>query len=315
MQNKLLLTLTLMIFVSLVAFNSFVYVVNETQQVVITQFGEFKRDVKDAGFHFKKPIIEKANYFDKRILEWDGKPTQVPTLEKRYLWVNTFARWRIVDPLKYFQTLRSETSALGKLDDIINSSVRNQISKNLLIETVRNSNREMYLKVLIEGERGAELRKVEKGRAQIEKLIFDEASQAVADYGIELVDIKIKRVNYTEQVREKVYERMIEERLRVAAKYRSEGEGEMMRINGDRENDEKTIISQAYKEAQEIMGKADAEAIKIYAQAYSKDPEFYSFQRTLESDQENLAGKSTIILYTDPDYLKYITDVDLVSLD
>lgn len=308
MQNKLLITLAVVIFFVLLVFSSFMYVVPETQQVVITQFGEFKRVVTDAGLHFKKPIVEKANYFEKRVLEWDGKPTQVPTLEKRYIWVDAFARWKIVEPRKYFQTLRTETSAHGKLDDIINSSVRNNISNNALIETVRDSGREMFMKVDVEGERSVELSQVKKGRSEIEKQIFKEASEAVKDFGIELVDIRLKRINYTEQVREKVYERMIEERLRVAAEYRSEGEGEMMRVRGERENDEKSILSDAYRQSEEIKGKADAQAINIYAEAFSKDPEFYSFLKTLESYEKNLGDSSVLILSTDSEYLQYLKD-------
>ena len=310
MQNKLLIFIALVIFFTLLIFSSFMYVLPEWEQAVITQFGEFKRVEKDAGLKFKLPVVETVNRFEKRILEWDGKPTQVPTLEKRYIWVDAFARWKIEDPLKYFQTLRTETSAHGKLDDIINSAVRNQISNNKLIESVRDTNREMLMKVDIQGERGTELGRVSKGRSVIEKQVFDEASVAVKEYGIELVDIRIKRINYTEQVREKVYERMIEERLRVAAKYRSEGEGEMMRVRGERENEEKRILSEAYRDSQQIKGKADAEAIKIYADAYSKDPDFFAFARTLDSYEKNLSKSSVLILSTNSEYLKYLVEFD-----
>jgi len=306
MYNKALIIAVVIVVVVAFGLSLFIYTVSEIEQVVITQFGEYKKVVKDAGLHFKKPIIEKVNYLDKRILEWDGKPTQMPTLDKRYIWVDTFARWRIEDPLKFFRTVQNETSAHGRLDDIINSAVRNQMSNHPLIDAIRSSNRPMLMTVGIEGERAAELQKVEKGRNKITEQILAEAKASALVLGIELVDIRIKRINYVEQVRRSAYERMIVERQRIAAKYRSEGEGEMMEIMGKKEKEEKQILSEAYKAAQEIMGKADAEAIKIYADAYGKDEEFYSFLKTLESYEENLGAASTVILSTDSEYLKYL---------
>lgn len=313
MYNKTLIIAVVIVVVVLFGLSLFIYTVSETEQVVVTQFGEYKRVVKDAGLHFKKPILEKANYLDKRILEWDGKPTQMPTLDKRYIWVDTFARWRIDDPLKFFRTVRNETSAHGRLDDIINSAVRNQISNHSLIEAIRSSNRPMLMTVGIEGEEAGELQNVEKGRNKITEQILAEAKASALVLGIDLVDIRIKRINYVEQVRIAAYERMIVERQRIAAKYRSEGEGKMMEIQGQKEQEEKEIISEAYRQAQEIMGKADAEAIKIYAEAYSKDPEFYSFLKTLESYEKNFEKASTIILSTDSEYLKYLKSPGAVS--
>ncbi|AQQ69982.1 Modulator of FtsH protease HflC [Limihaloglobus sulfuriphilus] len=313
MQNKLLITIAVIIFAAALLAKSFFYVVNEREQAVVTKFGEFKRAATTAGLHFKVPIIEDIRFFDKRILEWDGNPTQVPTLEKRYIWVDAFARWRIEDPLMFYQTLGNETLAHGKLDDVINSAVRNKISNQKLIETVRNTNREMLMKIDIEGERSQELTAVELGRAKLQQRIIEEASTSATKFGIEIVDIRIKRLNYVEQVRTRVYDRMIEERLRVAEKYRSEGEGEMMRIQGERENDEKRILSEAYRTSQEIKGKADAEAINIYADAYSNDPEFYSFLKTLDSYKENLGAKSTVILSTESEYFKYLNPEIMMS--
>lgn len=305
MQKKIII-IGVIVIVALVGIAMCIYTVDEREQVVVTQFGRPKRVVKQAGLHFKKPILEKVNVFEKRILEWDGKPTQVPTFDKRYISVDSFARWRIEDPLKFFRTVRDERSAHSRLDDMINSAVRNQISNHLLIETIRSSNRPMLAVVGIEGERVDELQNVEKGRDRITELILAEARPSTRELGIELVDIRIKRVNYLERVRKAVYERMIVERQRIAAKYRSEGEGEMLEISGTKENEEKKILSKAYKQAQQIMGKADAEAIKIYADAYSKDPEFYSFLKTLESYEQNLKDSSTVILSTDSDYFKYL---------
>jgi modulator of FtsH protease HflC len=311
MQNKPLLIISIVVLVLAVAFNTFLYVVPETEQVVITQFGEYKRVEKDAGLKVKLPFVEKVNYFEKRLLEWDGKPNQLPTLEKRYINIDTFARWRIVDPLLYMKTLLgSEDAAQSRLDDIINSEVRNLISSNYLIETVRDSQRDMTIKVDVEGERDEELQSVDKGRSEIERLILDNAKEATEKFGIELVQVKIKRLNYTEQVQKKVYERMVEERLRVAAEYRSEGEGEMLRISGESENEQKRIMSEAYKESEQIRGESDAKAINIYAKAYSLDPEFYSFTKTMESYKQNLEG-GILMLSTESEYTKYIKNLDI----
>jgi membrane protease subunit HflC len=294
------------ILVILIVLKSMLYTIPETHQVVVTQFGKPIRVEKEPGLHFKKPVIHQLNYFERRLLEWDGRPTQVPTLDKRYIWVDSFARWKIEDPLKFFQTVRNETSAHARLDDIVNSAVRNQISTHLLIEAIRTSNRPMLTMIKIEGEKLAEVPEIEKGRDEITQLILKEAIPSASKYGIELVDIKIKRINYVEEVREAVYERMIVERKRIAAKYRSEGEGEMMEIRGKKEKEEKVILSEAYRKAEETKGKADAEAIKIYAEAYSRDPEFYSFLKTLETYEETLGEKSIIILSTESDYFKYL---------
>ena len=306
MRNKTLIITAIIVMLVLVTASSFLYVIPETEQVVITQFGQAKRVVTQAGLHLKKPILEQVNRFEKRLMEWDGKPTQVPTKDKRYIWVDCFARWRILEPLKFFQRVRNETSAHALLDDIINSEVRNQISNQLLIDAIRTSNRPMSMMLKLEGDQSSEATEVRVGRDEITSRILERAAPAAREYGMELVDIRIKRINYVEQVRRAVYERMIVERKRIAAKYRSEGEGEMMDIQGKKEKEEKQILSEAYRQAQEIKGKADAEAIKIYAEAYSKDPEFYSFLKTLESYEKNLQKSSTVILSTDSDYLKYL---------
>ena len=313
MPNKTPIIIIVIVIAVLAVLSLFIYIVSETEQVVITQFGKYKRVEKEAGLHFKKPIVEKANYFDKRLLEWDGKATQVPTLEKRLIWVDTFARWRIDDPLKFFQTVKDEDTAHSRLDGIIDSAVRNQISNHLLIEAIRSSNRPMLITVGIEGERVDELQNVEKGRDKLTEQILAEATSSAQGLGIKLVDIRIKRINYVEEVRRAAYERMIVERKQIAAKYRSEGEGRMMEIQGQKEQEEKEILSEAYKLTQDIMGKADAQAIKIYAEAYSKDPEFYSFLKTLESYEKNLEKAGIVILSTDSDYFKYLKSPDALS--
>ena len=303
MKPLVALTVALVLVVILTAF---VFTVSETEQVIVTQFGSPKRVITEAGLHFKLPFLEQVNTLEKRVLEWDGNPTQVPTLDKRYIWVDSFARWRITDPLVFFRTVAIESSAQGRLDDIINGAVRNRISNHPLIEAVRTSDRPMSIMTGIDGEATGEVQKVEAGRDQIVAEVLVEAKQAAEGFGIEIIDMRFKRINYVEQVRESVYERMITERQRIAAKYRSEGEGQKLEIEGRKEREEKEIISAAYKEAQEIMGKADAEAIRTYAAAYSKDPEFYSFLETLNSYEETLARGSVLILSTDGDYLKYL---------
>ena len=306
MRNKLPVIIAIAIVAVIFIVSLFVYTVSETEQVIITQFGQVKRTVKDAGLHFKLPVIEQVNTFEKRLLAWDGNPTQVPTQDKRYIWVDSFARWRIEDPLKFFKTVKDENSAHSRLDDIINGTVRNQITNNPLIRAIRSSDREMQTDIGIDEERVGNISTIGTGRDGIVAKILEEARPAAKNLGIEIVDIRIKRINYVEEVRRAAYERMIAERKRIAAKFRSEGEGEMMRIEGQKEEEEKKIISEGYRQAQEIMGKADAEAINIYAKAYSKDPEFYSFLKTLESYEENLGKRSTVILSTDSEYLKYL---------
>ncbi len=315
MRNRKPLIIAAIPLVLLIILTTFMYTVSETEQVIITQFGSPKRTVNKAGLHFKLPILEQINTFDKRVLEWDGKPTQVPTLDKKYIWVDSFARWRITDPLMFFKTVTREDSAQSRLDDIINGAVRNKISNHPLIETVRTSDRPMSIMTGIDGEATGEALKVEAGRDAIVAEILLEAEQAAREFGIKIIDMRFKRINYVEEVRKSVYERMITERQRIAAKYRSEGEGQKLEIEGRKEKEEKQIISEAYKQAQEVMGKADAEAIRTYAEAYSKNPEFYSFLETLTSYEENLATGSILILSTDGDYLKYLKNQSQISTE
>jgi len=298
--------------IAIVVIAASTYTVDETKQVVITQFGKPKGEaVKTAGLHFKLPFIQKANYFEKRLLEWDGSPNQIPTKDKRYIWVDTTARWRIADPLKFMESVTNETGAHARLDDIIDSSTRDLVTGHRLIEAVRNSNRVLErTEEEQEGEvvMGTEeaLERIEVGREKLTRAILERARELVPQYGIELADVRIKRINYVEEVRKKVYDRMISERKRAAEKYRSEGQGKKAEIGGETAKELKRIGSEAYRKAQEIQGKADAEAIRVYAEAYSKDPEFYSFLKTLETYKDTIDGKSTIILSTDSDYFGYL---------
>ena len=286
------------------------YIVDETEQVVITQFGKVIGFPKrEPGIYFKIPMIQEANYFPKNLMQWDGNPGQIPTLDKTYIWVDTFARWRITDPVKFFQTVNNTVSAMARLDDIIDHAVRNFITSYRLIETVRKSNRALDTFEIgmenVKKEFQSSL-SVAAGRELIMKGILEQAQPKLAQFGIELVDVKIKRINYVKEVRESVYGRMIAERKQIAEKFRSEGHGEAQKIAGEKERDLKRITSEAYKKAQEIKGKADAEATKIYAQAFGADPSFYSFTKTLELYNESLDKDSSLVLSTDSELFKYL---------
>jgi len=306
------IAITVLLILGLVVIKSTLYTVNETEQVVITQFGQpMGNPIKTAGLHFKVPFIQRANYFEKRILEWDGSPNQIPTKDKRYIWVDTTARWKIADPLKFLESVGNETGAQARLDDIIDSATRDYLTNHSLVEAVRNTNQLLDRMKTAEEVLGAEeaLEKIEIGRDKLTRGILKQASELVPQYGIELVDVRVKRINYVEEVRKKVYERMISERRRAAEKYRSEGQGKKAEVEGEMLKELNRITSEAYRKAQEIEGKADAEAIKIYAQAYSKDPEFYSFMNTLETYKETIDGRTTIILSTDSDYFEYLRNL------
>ncbi len=283
-----------------------VYTVDEREQMVITQFGRpIGEPIKEPGIEFKLPW-QKANSFPKNLLSWDGDPDQIQTLDKRFIWVDTFSRWKIVDPLKYFETVKYEVEAQAILDGILNSTIRNAITSNPLIETVRNTNRELDTSEgdLDEAKERSDIN-ITIGRKQIAKNILDEAQPKLEKFGIQLVDVKIKRLNYESEVQRSVFERMIAERKKIAEKYRSEGKGEARKIEGDMEKEMKKITSEAYKAAQEIKGKADAEATLIYAEAFGKDPEFYSFIQTLHIYKETMDKESSLVLSTDSEFLKY----------
>jgi len=298
----------LLIVLIVIIFNS-LYILDETEQVIITRFGNPVGDaVTIAGLHGKVPFIDKVNKFEKRILEWDGEPRQIPTADKRFIWIDTFSRWKIKNPLKFFETTRSENQAHSRLDDIISGKIRDIISSHKLIEIVRNSNREMSYSMEFEDVSllGNVDEEIFLGRKALADSIFSVAFPQIDEYGIELIDVKIKRINYVKEVRQKVYERMISERQKIAAKYRSEGNGKAAETLGKLQRELDLIQSGAYKEAQEIKGKADAKAIKIYADAYNKDPEFYQFLKTLETYEKTIDNKNTLIMSTDSDYYKFM---------
>jgi membrane protease subunit HflC len=283
------------------------YRVAETEQVIITQFGEPRGNpVTTPGLHFKLPFVQKVNAFEKRFLEWDGSPNQMPTKDKRFIWVDMYARWRITDPLKFFQRLRDERGAQSRLDDILDGETRNAVASYDLIELVRSSNRPADTIPIESEEERIVLEQISKGRRAIAAGILEAARARTVDLGIEVLDIRLKRINYVDEVAKDVYARMIAERRRIAERFRSEGEGQAARIQGERQRDLQRIQSEAYRLAQELRGKADAEATAIYAEAYGRDPEFYAFFKSLETYERVLDGKTYFILGTDSDLLRYL---------
>ncbi len=297
-----------LVVLGIVTLSSALYTVAETEQVVITQFGQpIGQAVIQPGLHVKVPFAQEANVFDKRWLEFNGNPNQVPTRDKKYIWVETYARWRIDNPLLFFQRLRDERGAQSRLDDIIDGETRNVIASHDLIEVVRTSNRAFEKTEEIEDVMDTEaMRQIELGRDKITRLILERASRVVPDYGIELVDLQIQRVNYIESVQTKVFDRMISERKRIADRYRSEGQGKSAEIRGKKERELKVIESEAYRKTQEIMGRGDAEATGIYAEAYNRNRELYRFLRTMETYRSTIDKDSWLVLSTSADLFRYL---------
>jgi membrane protease subunit HflC len=282
------------------------YVVGETEQVVVTQFGEpVGEPVNSPGLHFKMPFIQNANYFDRRFLEWDGNPNQIPTRDKRFIWVDSYARWRISDPLLFFQRLRDERGAQSRLDDILDGETRNAIARNDLVEVVRSSNRDAAELPIEAEEETSVLDQIQLGRQAITREILATTSPRVAEFGIQLLDFRFKRISYVEQVQNDVFARMIAERKRIAERYRSEGAGEAARISGERERDLQRIQSEAYRTAQQTSGKADGEATRIYAEAHNRDGSFYAFTKSMEAYERSVDPKTILILTTRGELLRY----------
>lgn len=305
--------------IAVVVLKQALYTVNEVEQVIITQFGKpVGEPVTEAGLHVKTPFIQEVNAIDKRILEWDGAPSDMPTKDKLYISVDLFARWRITDPLQYFLRLRDERSAQSRLDDILGSETRNAVAKHELIEIIRTTkDREpMRDTLLSDSERDAEMGNlvpISKGRKLVEEEIFAAAAEKVQVFGIELLDIRFKRINYNESVRPKIYDRMISERRQIAERFLSEGNGEAARIRGNRVRELNKIQSEAYKEVEEIRGLADAKATEIYAGAYNKNQQsvdLYEFTRTLQAYPSIISNNSTLVLSTDSDLFKFLNGIE-----
>jgi membrane protease subunit HflC len=305
-MNRIGILVALVLILILAA--SSVFTLNEREQAIITQFGEpIGGAITTPGLHFKMPYVQTVHRFDKRWLPFDGDANQIPTRDKKFIWVDTYARWRIADPLKFFQSVRDERQAQSRLDDIIDGETRNAVASYDLIEIVRSSNREFEISEDLEGIVGQEAeQEITAGRNEISRAILDASSKVTPNFGIELVDVQFKRINYTEEVQSSVFDRMISERKRIAERSRSEGQGRAAEIRGQRERELNEIQSEAFKTAEETKGKADAEATGIYARAYSKDPDFYQFMKTLETYRSSLDQEVTLLLGSDSEFLSFL---------
>ena len=284
------------------------FTVYETEQVIITQFGEPVGDaITEPGLHYKLPWVQKVLRFDKRWLPWDGDANQIPTKDKKFIWVDTYARWRIADPLAFYKAVRSEQQAQSRLDDIIDGETRNAVASYNLIEIVRSSDREFEVTEELGGLVDATVSQdIVSGRDAITRSILEQSSLVTPNFGIELVDVQFKRINYTVEVADSVYQRMISERKRIAERSRSEGQGRSAEIRGQKERDLQQIESEAFKTAEQTRGLADAEATQIYASAYSKDPDFYQFLKTLETYRSSLDEDVTLVLSSDSEFLTFL---------
>jgi membrane protease subunit HflC len=317
-MNKLAALLAVLGAAAFVLISS-IYTVSEVEQMIITQFGKpVGEPVTTAGLKVKVPFIQQVNSIEKRVLEWDGSPSDMPTKDKLYISVDLFARWRITDPLQYFLRIRDERSAQSRLDDILGSETRNAVAKHELIEIIRTTRDRVPLRdaLLTDAERDLDMGSlvpIQKGRKLVEQEIFAAAADKVRVFGIELLDIRFKRINYNESVRPKIYDRMISERRQIAERFLSEGNGEAARIRGNRVRDLNKIQSEAYREVEEIRGLADAKATEIYARAYNQNDEsiaFYEFTRTMESYKFIIAENTTLVLSTDSELFKFLKDMD-----
>ncbi len=339
-MNRTIAPLIVVGFVVLLILSGMFYTVDEAEQVIITQFGKpVSGAVTSPGLHVKVPLIQTVRSFDKRILEWDGSTEQIPTLDKRFILLDTTARWRIVKPLLFLQSVGNERSAQSRLDDIIESAARDVVSAHMLIQVVRNFQRVLPEQTFTDraaGEGGspspeaapaAEKEtegatesaapvpvpresdlKERLGRERLSKRMVARAQEILPNLGIELIDVRIKRINYVPKVEEEVYKRMISERQRIAARFRSEGDGESAKILGDMSRELDRISSEAYREAQEIIGRGEADAARIYAESYGADPEFYSFLQTLETYKQTMQGNASLLMTTDSDFYRYLKD-------
>ena len=291
-----------------ILFFSSLYQLSETEQAILTQFGKPVGGlVTSPGLHLKMPFIQNVHRFDKRWLEFDGDPDEIPTKDKKYIWVDTYARWRIADPLRYFQAVHDERGAQSRLDDIVDGETRNAVASFDLIEVVRSSNREFQITEELAGIGSAEATvAVKEGRSKVAQIILEKAAKITPEFGIELVDVRFKRINYVESVQQKVFERMISERKRIAERSRSEGQGRAAEVRGQKERDMLAASSVGYRSAQEKKGEADAKAAAIYARAYGRDVEFYQFMKSMDALAASLDAETTVILSTDSELLRYL---------
>ncbi len=304
---KSTLALAWVLLVAIVLWSS-LYTVSETEQVIVTQFGRPVGGVVGGpGLHIKVPFTQVVHRFDKRWLEYDGDANEIPTRDKKYIWVDTYARWRINDPLRFFQAVRDEIGGQTRLDDIVDGETRNAIASFDLIEVVRSTNREFQKMEELEGIGNAEaMAPVTTGRQKISEIILEKAAKITPEFGIELVDVRFKRINYVDSVQQKVFERMISERKRIAERSRSEGQGRAAEIHGQKQRDMLAASSSGYKAAQQLKGAADAKATAIYARAYGRDPDLYQFMKSMETLKASLGADTWLILSTDSEILRYL---------
>jgi membrane protease subunit HflC len=301
------LAVVLVVVVAIVLLSS-VYTLGETEQAIVTQFGRpIGGVVATPGLHVKVPLIQTVHRFEKRWLEYDGDANEIPTRDKKYIWVDTYARWRIADALRFFQAVRDERGGQSRLDDIVDGETRNAVASFNLIEIVRSTNRPFEVTGELEGIGAAEaMAEIKAGREKLAQQILERASKITPEFGVELVDVRFKRINYTESVQQAVFQRMIAERKRIAERSRSEGQGRAAEIRGQKERDVLAATSVGYKSAQELKGEADAKATGIYARAYGRDPAFYEFSKSMDTLEAALDEEATVVLSTDSELLKYL---------
>lgn len=312
MKTKNIIILIVGVLLLLVVYQSS-FIVQEYEQVVITQFGRpVGNAITEPGFYLKVPFIQTVNYFEKRFMEWDGDPNQVPTKDKKFIFIDSYARWQITDPLQFFKRLTNERMAQSRIDDIVDGETRNFVAKHNLDELVRSSNRTPTTDS-VSGFTADSLIRIYVGREAIQHMILEQANKETADLGIAILDFRFKRVNYVKEDQEKVFERMRSERFNMAEKFRSEGQGEASRINGEKDRELKTIQSEAFKKAEEIKGKADAQAANIYALAYNQSymaQNLYAFLKSMETFKKTFNNKSSVILSTDSELYKYLKSME-----
>lgn len=312
-RNKIIFIVTTLIVVLIVVFQS-AYIVKETEQVVITQFGKpVGKAITNPGLKFKTPFIQTTNFFEKRYMEWDGDPNQVPTKDKKFIFVDTYARWQITDPLQFFKRMTNERGAQSRLDDILDGETRDYIAAHNLEEAVRSENRVPAFSGATGEMISDSLAKIYVGRLELQRMILKSANEKAKDLGIVILDFRFKRINYVKEVSAQVYERMKSERFRIADKFRSEGQGEASRINGEKERELKKIQSEAFRKAEEIKGKADAEAASIYASAYnqtSSSRDLYDFLKSMETFDTTFDSSTSVILSTSSELFKYLKSME-----
>ena len=308
-KNKILIAI-IVIILGIIVLAQSAYIIKESEQVVVTQFGKPVGDpITEPGLQFKTPFVQKANFFDKRYLEWDGDPNQIPTKNKKFIFVDTYARWQIVDPLQFYKRLTNERGAQSRLDDLLDGETRDIVAGHSLEEAVRSTNRQAASAGKISELIDDSLASIKFGRAKLQEMVQESANKQTDDLGIKILDFRFKRINYVQEVRNRVFERMKSERYRIADKFTSEGQGEASEINGKKERELNQIRSEAYKKAEKIKGEADAKAANIYARAYNKSSrsrELYDFQKSMETFERTFDTSTTVIISTDSELYKYL---------